>query len=741
MFASSRNVAKLADFEKPATPLTEANLAEEQEGQRSGSRFFGDKNNRKSLGAGESEGRHNRESWTTARERRQAEENDTGERGPRFGRKDQGGERRNGFGDKHDSRWGPREDRAQNGERRGGWRDRERERRDRDFDRGHEKEPEWMDDPAPKQQGEDLSTMSMPKNQEDFEKWKQAQHARNKKSTSEVQPEAVAPEGPPEPTEMATAKPSAAPLKLDAVMGSPFGSLSSFGRPESANEGAPTPAKTGTVKGGKKSRFMPMFSKEESREETPSAPEPPPAAPGANGSSEDKEGFQRILQMLGGANISQAPTPTEPSSPAPRQAFNGTAKRRSRFTGFFDQTPKSPERIQSPPEAQNHTPFNPMDREMAQSGHGMTPEPGGMFGGRLPGQQHQAKPSRPQPPPSMISPEPMMPPNNGRDSQQPQRAPSGRPQDLFLDQPPSRGAATPDINIQNLIASQRQQRPQGPDKNSEFLLNLLQTKGSSRPPSQQARPDGNFPLWLDQPPNVPETHAPKPGRAPPPPGLFEDQLLRGHQQEPPRQEQQRMSGNDMPDRRSSQRVPPPGFYDQQEMFMQQQAPQQRRHFTEPPPHMQQPGPGRRMSGHPNLPQMQIPSQQGPPPFPPQGPEYLTSPTGPGQGPPPGFNPLMPRHPPGFANIPNIFQPPQPQPPQHGQQVPREPPGFGNMGAGGGLASPPNAPPGFYGGPHGMGPPGLMQMRSPPEGIPSDAMRGGPVGRGGFDAGFEGMQRR
>lgn len=43
---------------------------------------------------------------------------------------------------------------------------------------------------------------------------------------------------------------------------------------------------------------------------------------------------------------------------------------------------------------------------------------------------------------------------------------------------------------------------------SECLLNLLQTKGSC-PASQQARPDNNFPLWLEQPPpSMPEPHAP-----------------------------------------------------------------------------------------------------------------------------------------------------------------------------------------------------------------------------------------
>ena len=97
---------------------------------------------------------------------------------------------------------------------------------------------------------------------------------------------------------------------------------------------------------------MPMFKKDEPKEDVPPAiagSDVRQAAPEVvNGNAEDKEGFQRILQMLGGTGIGQAATPTEqPVSPAPRQVSNGT-KRQSRFTGFFDQTPTSPERLQSP---------------------------------------------------------------------------------------------------------------------------------------------------------------------------------------------------------------------------------------------------------------------------------------------------------------------------------------------------------------------------------------------------------
>jgi hypothetical protein len=276
--------------------------------------------------------------------------------------------------------------------------------------------------------------------------------------------------------------------------------------------------------------------------------------------------------------------------------------------------------------------------------------------------------------------------------------------------PPSRGAATPDVGIQNLLAAQRAQRSQAPNRDSEFLLGLLQGQGP-RPASQQARPHQDFNLWVGQPP---EPHAPTP-RAPPPPGLIDDHLLRNAPPEMSRHDQQQMPPQD-PGRRPSQRAPtsaPPGMDEQHAMFMQQQM-QQRRNFVEP--QQQQLPPNRRMGGHPSMSGMP-PQQQ--PQFPPDFP-FLQSPPlqhqGPPQGgPPPGFAPNM-RHPQGFANVPNIFQ----------AQQQREPPGFGGMMPN--PMSPPVPPPGF-GAPM---PPGLMGMRSPPDGVPA-AFRGAGRGFEGFDA--------
>ncbi|KAK5160728.1 hypothetical protein LTS14_001741 [Recurvomyces mirabilis] len=760
LFASSRTTAKLADFDKPSTPLTE-NALEETEGHRN-SRTFGEKQlNRKSMGADATDGRTG-ESWRRA----DNDKPDGDERNGKYGRRDreQDGDRRNGYGDRPDSRWHrDRDEKRPNGGGQGGWREREREREkdrpERGWGRGQAdtKEPEWFGESATKPEDDFTSA----KTAEDFEKWKQSMNAQNRQSTeitNDAPIESVAPT--PIAKEAPTTK-TVAPLKLEGIMGKPFGSWDSK-TGSAMPDSAPVSSKPSSAK-PKTSRFQAMFKAPEPAQEIFEAPANevlPPGAPPRD-AAEDKAGFDRVLQMLGGTTIGQVATPNEPASPQPRQVSNGN-KPKSRFTGFFDQTPKSPERMQVP-EDQPPVPFMAAPSRNMVETRGMVDEPSGLYGVRLPErQQSNEQPSRNQMPITTMSPEPPMPSNGLREQQGP---PSGRVNDIFIEQPPSRGASTPDINIQNLLAARPTPRQQQADQ-SNFLLGLLQTKGARPPPQQQQqpRPDDNFQLWVEQQPKqMPEPHAPKP-RAAPPPGSFEDQLLRNHNaMEAQRQVQQQPPPNtqDEPDiRRMSQRVPPPGFMGEQNhnLYQQPPPPHHARNFTEPPRQFQHPPPPqqqqqqhhahniRRMSGHPGLPQMAIPQQQ--PPYPA---EFLQSPHA--AAPPPGFNPGMPRHPPGIHNIPNIFSTPQPPPNQHqppNQQQQREPPsqppqlqpGFASMlpptnggppnldarlqqhatspiGAGG----PP--PPGFFGGLQGYGgpPPSSLPM---PQGF-GGLMRGPPVG--------------
>lgn len=511
--------------------------------------------------------------------------------------------------------------------------------------------------------------------------------------------EEPAPEQPP-PAQTTPAKPNA-PIKLDGFTEPMFGGFGAKAA-EPLSQGGFATAKTPLPsKGGKSSRFASMFKKDDA----PPAPAPESPVPqpqqtmqeAGHGLNEDKAGFERILQMLGGANIGQpqapsafaGPTasagPSEPASPQIRGPVAG-AKQKSRF---FDAAPKSPSQVQSPqsrfqsPRAQTGSNARPASRNMAE-------DPSGFFGLSMSQKPARDSPGLPFPPSNVVSPEPSQSSNGNRDSHPPQH----RPSEPNASGPPSRGPNTPDAGIQNLLAAQRAQRPQAANKDSEFLLGLLQGQGG-RPASQQARPQQDFNLWVGQPP---EPHAPKP-RAPPPPGLIDDQLLRNAPPEMSRHDQPMMAGQD-PSRRSSQRVPtgpPPGF--DEHLFIQQQM-QQRRNFGEmPQPPQQQQPPNRRMGGggHPSLSGMPGMPPQQQPPFPPDFP-FIQSPPGPPQG-PPGFAPSM-RHPQGFPSGPNVFQ---------GQQQ-REPPGFASMMQN--PMSPPAPPPGFGAPPPGM-PPGLMGMRSPP----------------------------
>lgn len=711
MFPSSRNLSRLSDLQdRSATTPGEGVSSEEPENARS--RFFSDRQlNRRSMNNEKEgkEGRDNRDSWTSVRERREKADREDGDR-------------RNGFGERHDPRW-TREDRR-NGDRTGGWREREQQRRDRDHDRA-EKEPEWMDDPVVKKDQE--LGFGMARTQEEFQKWKEGMSKKAKGEVEKEEPIEAAPE--PAPQAAPESKPAVAPLKLDGFEGGMFGSWGAGGS-GAAPQGATTPGAPGTIKATtgkqKTSRFASMF-KPAAEEAPPTPAEEVGAPPASNGhaaktTAEDQEGFNRVLQMLGSAKLGQ-PTPPQaeqtPASPPPpvkASGMNGTAsaKPKSRFTDMFAQ--KSPERLQSPQQGGVQI----GDSIFGSDANGPTAP----FGGRMPERQMtEQQVSRTQAPPSAMSPEPSGIPFNAMREQQPRPA-SGRMNDMAMFDPPSRGAASPDVNIQNLLAQNRQ-RQHGSNNESQQLLNLLRKDtSSSRPQSQQALPNNggidqaSMHHWLDhqQRPQMPaEPVAPKPRIPQQAPGLFEEQLMRNYASEQhPRQEQPQMPpGLQEAQRRSSQRVPP-GFYDEQSIFIQQQQQQQmRRPFVEgpPPPQQQQmPGaPGRRPSGHPNLPQMQIPQGQQ---FPPADYHQITSPVGAQGPPPPGFNPHMPRHPPGFHHNINIFQQPQQREPP--------PPGYGGL-----QSSPANAPPGFFG-TQGI-PPGFpmqaQQMRSPADGMPPGRGRG------------------
>lgn len=657
-----------------------------------------------------------KDSWTRAAERRALAGDDEGkaDKNDRYGRHDTSD--RNGG----DPRWNNQrgEDRRQNGDRpTGGWREREQARRN-NGDRHDEREPEWMEDPVVKKDQE--LNFAMPKSQEEFQKWKESM-SKKVKGEPEVEKEQVveAPAPPPEP------KPS---LTLDGFEpGGFFAFNAPGGAPTPGSAATPPatamPAKSSGTGKGKTSRFASMFKPPV--EETPPPPRESDVQKAANAfastTAEDQAGFNRVMAMLNGGGMKIGDHPTPPvESPAPsapqsapqsppqptRAGANGSGtKPKSRF---FQSQPKSPERMQSP-------------------------QQGGVQLGGANNFNREEPAARPAPEPTM-TPEPSNMYNALRE-QQP-RPSSGRVSELAMFDPPSRGAPSPDVSIQNLLAQQRQ-RPQHTSHESQNLLNLLKksdvAQQLSRPQSQQTggQDPAQLQRWLDHQHHAnshggggphAETYAPKPARLPQqPPGLFEEQLMRNFpSREDLGREQQMPPGIPEPRRQQQQRAPP-GFYDEREILMQQQQllqqQQMRRNYADAPPQQQM---------HPQQ-QQQFRKPQGPPQQY-QGEYHIASPNL--SGPPPGFNAPpqphhMPRHPPGFGGQPQQqHYPQQREPPPPGSM----PPGFGPQNGGG-------PPPGFYGA--GPPPPGFQNVRNSMDGM---GMPPPPPGmRGRSSAQFEGYE--
>ncbi|EMF09394.1 uncharacterized protein SEPMUDRAFT_92042, partial [Sphaerulina musiva SO2202] len=695
MFPSSRTLSKAADQQDRNAGDTTPH--DDPESMRS--RFFSDRqSNRKS--AMEKEGIENKDRWSSVRDRRLQGELEEDKK--TFTRQDRDNEadRRNGYGHKEDPRWS-RDDRT-NGNKAagGGWRDREAARRDRDH---QEREPEWMDDPVVKKDQELGLTV---RTQDDFEEWKRQMSGKPKAEHVLAS----------EPVPLPAAEQPKPGLKLDVFEGGFFGGFKNVTSATAPGASAPLMAAASAgvkpLGKGKTSRFASMFKPPEAESiPTPALAEEsqPQATNGASSkTAEDQEGFNRVLAMLGGTKVSNGPpmpepardlapsyaepVPTSPPPPPKSMTSSGTLPggRKSRFTDMFAQE-KNPERMQS---TQSGSP--PLQGDGSLEGSRRSPpEDNGLYvKQRLPARppSHQNI-SRPQGPESAMSPDPSGIPFNALREQQP-RPSSGRPNDHYNRfEPPLRGAASPDRNIQDLLAQPRH-RPQPTSSQSQDLLNLLKNP-ASRPQSQQALPvnggidQADLERWLQhqQPTqsHAPtQTLAPKPRGPQQPPGGFEEQLMRNYGQEQQRHEQM----SQLQDRQQTRA--PPGFYNHEQqdaMFAQQQRHMNQRQQMQQQQQQQQ-QPPRRMSGHPVLQQMHIPPQHSQPDF-----HQLTSPIGGGAPPPPGFN-QMPRFPPGFANVSNF-------PPQQREQPP---PGFN-----GGPMSPPalsgGAPPGFFGGPPSL-PPGF-----------------------------------
>ncbi len=606
---------------------------------------------------------------------------------------------RRGNRERTEQRWGRRDETKDEGTKpnvQGGWRERDRER-DREWNRSGnkvEEDPEWMDTKIEKKE-------IKPRTQEDFQRWKEQMRAKDAPLEERDESRDISTETPS--TMSSTASPMlTAPLQTHTAAEPTQGILfGNWGR-ERATDIAPQDTAATKTKTDKKSRFMTMFAKsdEPSMPAQPVMPVPASPAPAMEANA-DKEGFQRILQMLGQVSVS-GPQAPQPNIPAP---INGTRHAGSGSIDFQQQStpPESqPNRVQPRTSEQQSILDNVLSsrppasetRSSQQARFGSTPS-------------------------DRAIPEQFRHP----------RSESNYQEDSFLQQqqqqqqPSSRVNNSQDANlaaILNARSREESQRDQATkQRERDFLLTLMQQPSRATPPQQISQ---NLPRQLQETQNMPffdqarqQSQQPK-GRAGVPPGFMEDHRM--------------FNENDAMRREAERREQE--LRQQLNIQQQQQQQQQQEAMRQKNPRMPMGFPGhddavmglqrRNTAGDPRLTtNMGIPSQsvsdmaymggRGQPGMPPTPQDRSNI------APPPGFGGPM-RQPPGLGG-----------PPSQQQMGPGGPPSFsaGNTP----LGHPPGFPPGnmrgmgFPGGPGGNGMQGIPQGYFPPPGYgpPMPGMRG------------------
>ena len=208
---------------------------------------------------------------------------------------------------------------------------REREKRERDHGRDREwtrggrteKEPEWMDT-------KDRDERHLAHTAEDFQRWKErmkAGSASTEEKSSKTQETETGGNGQAESGTVKQEQKQHTSSTTDTGVDKFFGLWGDPKAKQETNPNHPNPgAKDDGNKGATKkaSRFTSFFapqdtSKQQAEPSTaiPATNNPPPDSKDA--SSEDKEGFQRILQMLGGASIAAGKPPVAGGRHQPAQ--------------------------------------------------------------------------------------------------------------------------------------------------------------------------------------------------------------------------------------------------------------------------------------------------------------------------------------------------------------------------------------------------------------------------------------
>lgn len=620
-------------------------------------------------------------------------------------------------------RWGRRDDAPKESESgkfgaagQGGWRERNREReKERDWTRGGlkaEEDPEWMDAPVSKKE-------TKAHTQEDFQRWKEQMKAKDVPAVEEkeeMRPELPAFFSNVSSTSQEQQKPAITPSALEPNIGSMFSNWNT-----KAVEAGPTEPVAAKPKSDKKSRFMTMFAKPEDSG-TPALPAGPPAPapalsrpPPPEGNA-DKEGFNRILQMLSSTNMGTPPGP-QPSAPTPTNGM----RQGGGVSLDFHQSPPPPEMQERRPPPQQMASQSAVETRALLDSL-LAPRPSGLE--NRPSQQGRFN---------------NMSPDNAHFEQfGPPRPDSNRPVDEHpYQQPIPRNSNPQDPNLAALLNNRQVNREKGNSAERDFLLTLMQQPRATPPQlgvqnlPRQPPENQNMPFFEQsrQQPAQPK------GRGGPPPGFMnermdprmdamyiEEQLMRQEQDRRNQirelQQQEAM--------RLKNRGPPMGYpeNDRDPMLQRRntagEIPRQLTNMGIPSQHVPDlPYMGGRQPGMPPTPQ-EGPNVRPPPGFngPMRQPPGLGGPGGPGpqhqMGPGPSFSagntPMGP--PPGF----------NPANSMRGGMFPGVPGGPGGPGgpAGNGMQGPPQ---GYFPPPQGYGPP--MGLRGEDPRLMFDPQFGGP----------------
>ncbi|KAK8211837.1 hypothetical protein IWZ01DRAFT_247820 [Phyllosticta capitalensis] len=750
-FASSSRAAKSSEHGEKDDEVTaeRVNIRD---------KFFKERENERNKNGAVNGRRANREEgegWTNVRGRRTSFPAEDGERPQRMGRfaRETDGEETTPRRKKFEQPWG-RESTEKEGEgTHKSWRD----RRDDRWTRGNERieeDPEWID-AAPKKKDEiGMARFSRNKGpewlnddpkddkkvhtQEDFQRWKE----RMKAGAAVAEDKENTPEPPSAKDTPVSSKPIT-PMVIEGkdMFGMWGAAAVKQSEAPSTTEGAPVPK----AKPQKSSKFAKLFSPQEEQmpPQPPLVEQQPPPTSQTPADSEDKEGFQRILNLLSNSSISQGQ-----QSPAPNGRSQGTPDRNT---------------IHAQPQPTRHHLLRSREEKA----------------GFIESVLSRGTPTDFKGPQGSFGP---FSPATDPGQEQPIRSESIRSGEERL------GRATPNSNGMHQFGIQGMMGPQGQvappatlSRDREFLLNLMTGPQRNTPPQPtQARPppppDMFAGAFMDKKVPFMEPPAmgvPQPPRGNPPPGLFEERQFPEndvrYQPQPPRRmpenpeienAMRRASRFNLPihlddpaiahiQRRNTADGGMPRNQTHNMGIPQQPPPDQM--WTMKPPGLQQPGMQQQPQERPNA------SMAPPPGFPASstGPQ-VRGPPGwpPGMGPPPfsaGNTPLghpglqqvqqVQRGPPGGGPPAGSMPFPGQGPPPHGYFAPPgpppgPPPGFGGPGG------PPGGPMGLGLGAQGQPPPELMGMRAggPPPGMiaaaAAAAARGPPPphpqGPNGFD---------